>query len=1150
MIEKTILFLLGILTLDLLGYEEFGKYLDDIGEDSISISFGEIEEIIGQKLPNSAYQYDEWWSNSDSHPLMKVVLSKNWKKRKTNLSLKEIKFYKSSELSLLKFLKEDKMVMFRNYQPIVIKMLLEAKNTSSKSEPAVTVKEIREEIAKLSFGTDSDSSISSVSGTLAKRGLVDFTGTSENDTATLKEGVVNTDEIQECLKICGQKIAKWHIDEIVKGDYHVWRMPPGSVPENHPYEREFLESNTIGIGWGRIGDDVIEKNMTKEQTEELFRENYPPTPEKANSPQAFTNFTHEMKPKDIVVLLKKKTIVDFAIVVGPYRYQKDPSIDIPDNAKSYSHRCDVVWLNRGTISESEAFEFSRTSTCDRVSNAQLKEQYINLLLEEESESRDYWAVKTGTKDASTWEMMLSSKKILCEGLDIDLSEFYDQNGNYKHELGNREKVSQELKDEIKKNDPEANKEAISWHAISFKKFMSVKKNDIVVVWSGTKDRGFKIHGYGKVLSEYIFYKNTPDPFHQKSVEWINTNEMSLPEELEKIGSSGASPAAKFMNFHELPDSWKKWLFGKTQQNYYVITQNPDSPSANSYEDIEGEQYGYDSDKAHYKNFKEGTKFVVQSKIDGKYYFIGYGEVGQLEKTQKTKENGRSITKINAKFSNYTKFVEKKIRTEDINQKLLRIAFPKTGGNPQPPAMLQISKKIYEEITGDRSTMSTTTERDDSVDSRTMQILERKKNIILHGPPGTGKTWNAKKIAKKLTENQTSETQKIWLWPVTPENWKVAVQKKTWGSGDEINKLKQIISKNDLVVFYVNTTNEIQGIFKFSGDWYQAKENIWHGDRDAGNNIDIDEICQGHLDIRSLHDILDLFEGAESINAINARLQSKGKIRRGPASELTRRDFNIISERMGIDVENQFTRIVTFHQSYGYEEFIEGIRPKSTNNIITYPIEHGIFRKICDAARVWNGKFVLIIDEINRGNISKIFGELITTIENDKRGDVITLAYSGDPFYVPENVYIIGTMNTADQSLTHIDAALKRRFSSIEIMPDSSILKNGMKGLPELLDKINGKIREKRSRDNQIGHSYFMQDGKPITEIKELQFVFATDIIPLLRDYFYDSDDDLKEVLGEQFIDWDEGSDRNVKEDWQVNIETFRTAIKQAYNVTI
>ena len=99
-------------------------------------------------------------------------------------------------------------------------------------------------------------------------------------------------------------------------------------------------------------------------------------------------------------------------------------------------------------------------------------------------------------------------------------------------------------------------------------------------------------------------------------------------------------------------------------------------------------------------------------------------------------------------------------------------------------------------------------------------------------------------------------------------------------------------------------------------------------------------------------------------------------------------------------------------------------------------------------------------------------------------------------------------------------------------------------------EINKRIVEKRTRDNQIGHSYFMNKEKAITDIEELQFVFATEIIPLLRDYFYDSDDDLKEVLGEQFIDWNEDSDRNVKDDWQDNAETFRIAIKEAKTLGI
>ena len=108
----------------------------------------------------------------------------------------------------------------------------------------------------------------------------------------------------------------------------------------------------------------------------------------------------------------------------------------------------------------------------------------------------------------------------------------------------------------------------------------------------------------------------------------------------------------------------------------------------------------------------------------------------------------------------------------------------------------------------------------------------------------------------------------------------------------------------------------------------------------------------------------------------------------------------------------------------------------------------------------------------------------------------------------------------------------------------------MKGLPELLDKINDRIGERRSRDNQIGHAYFMHEGKAIKNIEELQFVFATDIIPLLRDYFYDDEDALKDVLGGQFIDWSASYAGDVKDDWQDDTDKFRAAIKTAYNVKI
>jgi len=178
---------------------------------------------------------------------------------------------------------------------------------------------------------------------------------------------------------------------------------------------------------------------------------------------------------------------------------------------------------------------------------------------------------------------------------------------------------------------------------------------------------------------------------------------------------------------------------------------------------------------------------------------------------------------------------------------------------------------------------------------------------------------------------------------------------------------------------------------------------------------------------------------------------------------------------GNPTDEQFIENITFHQSYGYEEFIEGIRPAPTDNGISYPIVPGSFKEFCNIARENSGRnFVMIIDEINRGNISKIFGELITIMENDKRGtESVKLAYSKEKFTVPENIYIIGTMNTADQSLTHMDAALKRRFSLVEVMPDSSLLKQTTSGIPlgQILEKINDKIIIYGSRDNQIGHAY-------------------------------------------------------------------------------
>ncbi|WP_164103721.1 DUF4357 domain-containing protein [Candidatus Laterigemmans baculatus] len=219
------------------------------------------------------------------------------------------------------------------------------------------------------------------------------------------------------------------------------------------------------------------------------------------------------------------------------------------------------------------------------------------------------------------------------------------------------------------------------------------------------------------------------------------------------------------------------------------------------------------------------------------------------------------------------------------------------------------------------------------------------------------------------------------------------------------------------------------------------------------------------------------------------------------------------------------RLCCFHPAYGYEDFIEGYRPAAVDGQLTFELRPGLFKKLCrDAEAAPDRKFYLVVDEINRGDIPRIFGELLTTLEKDKRGKRIILPVSQEAFTIPRNVLVIGTMNTADRSISLLDAALRRRFGFIEMMPNGSVLRDSqVNGIPlrAWLDALNQRIREHVGRDArnlQIGHSYLMQGGSPIKEIAVLKRAIRDDIIPLLEEYCYEDYGTLTRILGEGLVD--------------------------------
>ncbi len=218
------------------------------------------------------------------------------------------------------------------------------------------------------------------------------------------------------------------------------------------------------------------------------------------------------------------------------------------------------------------------------------------------------------------------------------------------------------------------------------------------------------------------------------------------------------------------------------------------------------------------------------------------------------------------------------------------------------------------------------------------------------------------------------------------------------------------------------------------------------------------------------------------------------------------------------------RLCTFHPGWGYEDFVEGMRPTILNGQMVFQAKDGVFKVLChQAVDNPDHQYFLVLDEINRGDLPRVFGELLTGLELDKRGMEIVLPLSGSKLRIPRNISLIGTMNTADRSISLLDAALRRRFSFIELMPDSAQLgqrRVGTLALAPWLDALNTRLRRHLKRDArnlQVGHAYLMP-MQPITSMADLAGVLREDIIPLLEEYCYDDFPLLEQILGSGLVD--------------------------------
>ncbi len=407
------------------------------------------------------------------------------------------------------------------------------------------------------------------------------------------------------------------------------------------------------------------------------------------------------------------------------------------------------------------------------------------------------------------------------------------------------------------------------------------------------------------------------------------------------------------------------------------------------------------------------------------------------------------------------------------------------------------------------------DEDESMAVEKADISKPPLNQILFGPPGTGKTFHLQKLLNShYTEAAATVDPDAWRAEqiasrIATLTWWEALAAALYEIGGSATVPQ--LSKHPYVVAVASKKGRAKGV----------SQTLWG----TLQNHALEESETVNLASRFAPFVFD--KGADSVWRLDGSWQDDladvvelvDEIRKGPLAtgEAVRR-----------------YEFVTFHQSFSYEDFMEGLTPvldEETGNL-RYDVRKGVFLRLCDRARADpTHRYAMIIDEINRGNVSKVLGELITLIEVDKRAEALheislTLPYSGERFSVPSNIDFIGTMNTADRSLTGLDIALRRRFNFVEMPPKPDLLKGvSVEGvdIELMLERINERIEVLLDRDHQLGHAYFMPLERD-NSLDKLSFIFRNQILPLLQEYFFEDWQRIQWVLndhrkakGHQFV---------------------------------